>query len=52
VGRAGAGRRGRAWGRRLYRVGSPRTRIGDMLDAHRRSARRARAVVEELFYGA
>jgi glutamate-ammonia-ligase adenylyltransferase len=26
--------------------------VGDMLDAYRRSARRARAVVEELFYGA
>lgn len=26
--------------------------VGDMLDAYRRTARRARAVVEELFYGA
>ncbi|MGY6025214.1 bifunctional [glutamine synthetase] adenylyltransferase/[glutamine synthetase]-adenylyl-L-tyrosine phosphorylase [Streptomyces spinosirectus] len=26
--------------------------VGDMLDAYRRSARRARAVMEELFYGA
>jgi glutamate-ammonia-ligase adenylyltransferase len=27
-------------------------RVGDMLDGYRRTARRARGVVEELFYGA
>jgi [glutamine synthetase] adenylyltransferase / [glutamine synthetase]-adenylyl-L-tyrosine phosphorylase len=26
--------------------------VGDMLDAYRRTARRARTVVEDLFYGA
>ncbi|WP_128437202.1 bifunctional [glutamine synthetase] adenylyltransferase/[glutamine synthetase]-adenylyl-L-tyrosine phosphorylase [Streptomyces cyaneus] len=33
-------------------LGSEPGHVGDMLDAYRRTARRARSVVEELFYGA